>query len=335
MDREEALKLLRGGPEGVKEWNSRVAAGMVVPNLQEAFLINCDLRGVDLRGAYLAESSFSHADLRAADLVGAQLIGADLRGADLRGTNLRHANVSGAVFGQTLIACDLSKTVGLDAAVHVCRSILDVHCLLHFRDKLPQAFLRGCGLPREEIAHFLRRGRQAIELPCCFLCYGAEDEAFAQRLHDDLQRIGVRCWKWNHDARVCEELVTEADSPLGPRDHVVLIASRQSLAGEAVNQELERVIAREDRRAGPGPARAADGDGPPVALPADLLHVIRLDGFIFEQDEAGQPLWKHRWREAVVDRRIIDATGWENAIERYEAARDTLLAALGGQLPPG
>jgi hypothetical protein len=65
MDRDEALRLLKGGSEGVAEWNRRRKVGEEIPPLREA----------DLRGANLIR----------ADLRGAVLVDADLRGADLRG----------------------------------------------------------------------------------------------------------------------------------------------------------------------------------------------------------------------------------------------------------
>jgi hypothetical protein len=38
MDRDEALRLLKGGEEGVKEWNRRREAGEAIPDLSHANL---------------------------------------------------------------------------------------------------------------------------------------------------------------------------------------------------------------------------------------------------------------------------------------------------------
>jgi Pentapeptide repeats (8 copies) len=48
MDREEALQLLRGGQEGVVEWNNRRGRGEKIPDLSGTDLGLTDLRGVDL-----------------------------------------------------------------------------------------------------------------------------------------------------------------------------------------------------------------------------------------------------------------------------------------------
>ena len=57
MDRDEALKLLRGGPHGIKEWNRR--QGEKIPDLSGADLSEANLRGADLSGAVLGGHHFS------------------------------------------------------------------------------------------------------------------------------------------------------------------------------------------------------------------------------------------------------------------------------------
>ena len=48
MDRDEALKLLEGGKEGVEEWNRRKAEGQEIPS------ISCVGMGVSLSNCNLA-----------------------------------------------------------------------------------------------------------------------------------------------------------------------------------------------------------------------------------------------------------------------------------------
>ena len=60
MDRDEALKLLRGGDESVAEWNARREKGEEIPSLH----------GADLNNAVLSEANLSHADLSGANLTG-------------------------------------------------------------------------------------------------------------------------------------------------------------------------------------------------------------------------------------------------------------------------
>ena len=53
MDRNEALRLLKGGSEGVAEWNRRRKVGEEIPPLREADLRGAHLIRADLRGAHL------------------------------------------------------------------------------------------------------------------------------------------------------------------------------------------------------------------------------------------------------------------------------------------
>jgi uncharacterized protein YjbI with pentapeptide repeats len=81
MDRDEALRLLRGGPDGVAEWN-RLRSSEI--DLVAIDLRGADLSGADLRGAVLREADLRGADLSEADLSGAVLVVSDLSGAKLR-----------------------------------------------------------------------------------------------------------------------------------------------------------------------------------------------------------------------------------------------------------
>ncbi len=116
MNREEAEKLLRGGPKGIKEWNRLREEGEEVSSLYRIDLSRtdlrmADLRGVNLYGANICRSDLSETNLNAANLYGANihnanlsradlseanLFGADLRGADLTGADLSNVNVYGA-----------------------------------------------------------------------------------------------------------------------------------------------------------------------------------------------------------------------------------------------
>jgi uncharacterized protein YjbI with pentapeptide repeats len=115
VERNEALKLLKGGEKGVAEWNRRRKAGEVIPDLVGADLRGANLSGADLNGANLSGAWLTGAELRGADLSGADLSGAKLSGAKLsfaklRGAKLRWANLSGAKLrGADLREADLRE----------------------------------------------------------------------------------------------------------------------------------------------------------------------------------------------------------------------------------
>ena len=91
MTREEALTLLRGGEEGVSEWNRWREADEGIPNLKGADLSDANLSRALLHGANLSDANLSQTNLP-----GASLSGANLSHALLPAANLYHANLSGS-----------------------------------------------------------------------------------------------------------------------------------------------------------------------------------------------------------------------------------------------
>jgi hypothetical protein len=114
MDRDEALRLLRGRTEGIADWNRRRLAGEEVP----------DLRGADLRGGHLR---------------GVHLIEADLGGADLGGADLEGAKCQWTIFADV----NLSEVKGLDQIEHWGPSHVSTDTLFRSRGKIPEV---SCGV---------------------------------------------------------------------------------------------------------------------------------------------------------------------------------------------
>ena len=73
MHRDEALKLLKGGPDGIKEWNRRRAAAENIPSLANANLKRAMLSGAHLQGADLSGADLRYADLTLTTLSDAQM----------------------------------------------------------------------------------------------------------------------------------------------------------------------------------------------------------------------------------------------------------------------
>lgn len=177
MDLNEAPRLLKGGPKGVKEWNRRRKKREKVPSLFQQDLQNKYLQQANLRGV-----NFGLANLFGTDLRNTDLAGADLRCATLLGSNLSCADLTGAQFGGILAAsfgevsirsghnligdadfsaaniaftsfyqCNLSEAKGLDEIWHAGRSYLDIGTLRLSAGSIPLKFLKGCGLSDWEI----------------------------------------------------------------------------------------------------------------------------------------------------------------------------------------
>jgi TIR domain/Pentapeptide repeats (8 copies) len=218
MDRNEALRLLKGGSEGVAEWNRRRKAGEEIPPLREA----------DLRGAHLIRADLRGAHLGKADLGRAALGGADLDRARCRRTNF--ADV------------DLSEIQGLESIHHDGPSTVGIDTLFRSQGKIPEAFLRGCGVPEVLITHLpsLIGAMSPIQFSSYFLSYSTKDEAFAQRLHARLCDEGLRVWFAPEDVQGGKKLHEPSDEAIRVSDKLLLVLSPNSLNSGWVKTEIRK-----------------------------------------------------------------------------------------------
>ena len=178
------------------------------------------------------------ADFRGAKISEANLVWADLRGADFNG-----ANISGVVFADV----DLRATKGLESCNHAGPSTID-HRTLQRSGRLPLAFLRGCGLPDRLIDYLPSLLEEAIQYYSCFISYSSKDDAFAKRLHADLQNTGVRCWFAPHDLPIGAKTWDTIDAAIKVRDKVLLILSKSAIDSDWVENEVSKAFAEERRR---------------------------------------------------------------------------------------
>jgi hypothetical protein len=315
MDRDEAIKLLKGGKDGIAEWNRRRGDSVVPPelrgaiffcgklsgpNLSDANLVGADLSGANLNGANLSRAtliganlsgaSLIHANLNGAslikaqlifaDLLGATLLGAKLRGAnlreanlrafhlsmaDLRGANLSGANLGGATLtlvtlaradltnatcGNTIFTeVDLSGVKGIDSIIHGGPSWISVDMLFRFGEKIPEAFLRGCGVKEALISYLpnIIASMSPIQFYSCFISYSSKNHDLAERLHADLEAKGVRCWIDRKDLKIGQKIRVSIDESIRMHDKLLLVLSKTSVQSDWVEKEVESAMERERR----------------------------------------------------------------------------------------
>ncbi len=267
MDRDEALKLLKGGPEGIAEWNRRRQASEQIPDLREtdlrgasmieANLNDADLSGADLRdadltranlnSANLGRSQLSRASLMWASLIDARLEGANLNGTGLRGANLirtrlNDANLSGARCILTVFTnIDLSEIQGLDSIQHLGPSTIGLSTLFRSKGQIPEVFLRGCGVPEAVIIRLpdLVHLVGPIQFYSCFISYSSKNGDFAERLHADLQAKGVRTWFDRKDLKIGDKIRPRIDEAIRVHEKLMIVLSDQSIASDWVEGEVE------------------------------------------------------------------------------------------------
>ena len=280
--------------------------------------------GADLCYADFRNSNLKSANLYLADLRYSNFSDCTMQRCNLCRTNLLHSTfanttLDGASFTRTkcgwttFVDVDLSSVEGLDTVQHVGPSRIGVDTLHKSRNRLPVVFLRGCGVPDAliEYTQSLSTFPATAQHYSCFISYSTADEGFASRLYEDFQKAGIRCWKWDHDARTGQPIWGEIDEAIRAHDRLVLIASKNSLKSPAVNREIERAIVQEDERQ----------KHPKKYSNPNVLFPVRLDDYLLTQ-------WKHERKVDVTKKVIADARNWDTDTSVYPKVLDKLVRDL-------
>jgi uncharacterized protein YjbI with pentapeptide repeats len=288
-------------------------------DLHHADLRDAILHGTNLRGALLASArlsaadlsgaSFDLADLTLADARGAYFIYSTARQANMRQINLNGANLTGAdlqeadlhsaiLLETVLVDANLCGTRGLEKCDHPGPSIIDHRTVVRSK-ALPQAFLRGCGLPDQLIMSYSSLGAGAIS---CFLSYSSKDDAFVRRLHSALQERGVRCWFAPEDLPIGGKIRPTIDREISRRDRFLIVLSRDSINSSWVEKEVETAFERMYRQR------------------SVFLIPIRIDDAVMNTDEA----WAADLRRSL---NIGDFKDWEDPTN-FDRALTRLLRDL-------
>ncbi|MFH1523589.1 MAG: toll/interleukin-1 receptor domain-containing protein [Chloroflexota bacterium] len=237
-------------------------------NLLGTQLVEVDLRGSFLDGADLSGATLLGADLSFAHLSNTNLTGVNFIGAILTGVDLRYANLLHAAFGNTILAfIDMTSAKGLEETYHDSPSRIAIQTI---RGKIPEKFLRGCGLGdweieldnlyREELSakevdeilyrvHDLRV-HQAIQYYSVFISYSTKDQVFVQRLHDNLQESGVRCWFAPEDLKIGDKFRGRIDDAIWIHDKLLIVLSENSINSTWVEKEVETAFGKESKGGG-------------------------------------------------------------------------------------
>jgi hypothetical protein len=335
MDREEALRLLR---TDVREWNKRKASGEPIPDLSGAKLRGVDLTGADLSGAVLRGVNLSEADLYCAVLSGAVLSGADLSRAflfaarlggsflntsDLNGANLFAADLGNAHLGGAKVdrcLCyatrftnvDLSQTEGLESIEHHGPSTVGIDTIIKSAGKIPEAFLRGCGVPDVWIANIpaLLGAMQPIQFYSCFISYSHKDGDFARRLHGRMVQAGLRVWYAPEDIQGGKMIHDQLDHAIQVHDRLLLVLSVNSMGSQWVETEIVRAL------------EAGRREGRQKLFPIRLVDMEAVQAWRCPDPDTGADLARE-----IRKFHIPDFSGWKDH-DPFEAAFAKLLRDL-------
>lgn len=336
MVKEEQLAILRQGVDVWNKWRKAnrgvdidlngadlSKANLAEVDLRRASLIRANLRRTDLSDANLRDSYLSKSDLSRANLKRADLTGADLTLANLTKANLMGSNFAQAVVGSTVfVNSRLNESVGLEDIAHWGPSSISTDTFALSKGKIPEVFLRGCGLPdweiesaklhnpelsNEEINRILYkiydlRARQALQVSPLFISYSHGDGTFVDKLENHLNKKGIRFWRDIHEVK-SGRLETQVDQAIRQTSTVLLILSEHSLKSDWVEHEVR--TARELEK----------------EMGHDVLCPVALD------DSWKSSPWPKRIMEQVMEYNILDFSVWKDD-SKFDSVFNKLIDGL-------
>jgi hypothetical protein len=276
-------------------------------DLSAADLRLANLTGANLTGAILTGANFTGAILVSANLTGAELCNAHFEAAFMEAANLSGATLDGTTFADT----DLSKVVGLNAVRHRGPSTIGIDSLYLWQGRIPEQFLRGCGVPEEFIRFLPSLIEQPIQFFSCFISHSHEDKAFARLLHDRLQGQGIRCWLDEHQLLPGDDLHEGIDRGIRLSDKVLLSCSKAALKNSWwVDGEVNRAFQKEAQ------IRKERGKKVLALIP------LNLDGFLFSADYQGGK------KAEITSRVAANFVGWEKDHALFDRELEKVIRAL-------
>jgi hypothetical protein len=267
-------------------------ADLTGADLVRADLLGAQFKGARLRGAFLMGATLSGARLHNANLVESHLQGANLCDTDFQGANLTRAYIGRDLsdhWGMTVFANnDLSTVRGLETIIHEGPSTIGIDTIYRSGGTIPEAFLRGCGVPESFVTYARSLTAKPIDIYSCFISYSSRDQELAERLHADLQANRVRVWFAPHDLPIGARIRSAIDESIRLHDKLLLVLSEASVSSQWVEQEVETALAKE---------RESEGK--------TILFPIRIDDAVMES-KAGWPTLLRNTRN------IGDFTRWQD-----------------------
>ena len=197
----------------------------------------------------------------------------------------------------------------IESIRHTASSTIGVDTVIASKGKISHVFLRGCGVPDSFIQYIGSLANQPIPYYSCFISYSDKDRDFAERLHNDLQSKGVRCWFAPHDMKSGEKLHEQIDDAIRIYDKLLLILSPSSMGSDWVRIEIANALLKEE------------------AQNRKTLFPVRLCD--------NEALWGWRCMERGKDMareireyHIPDFSRWKNNSDRYAREFENLLRDL-------
>lgn len=260
-------------------------------------LNNANLDNADLRESNLGATELTKTNLNNANLSGAVLAAAVFNNAIL--TDVDFSNVM--LFETYFTNVDLSAARNLEMCYHAGPSNID-HRSLAKSGKIPDLFLRNCGLPE----HFIRQIPSLFSKSehSCFVSYSSKDKEFVERLCSDLKQNSVSCFFAPEDMPIGSRIRRNIDENIYRHEKFLLILSENSIVSDWVEHEVETALAKENEQ----------------TQKSIILLPIRLDNAVYES--------KIGWAAKIQrERHIGNFCRWKEH-NLYKRAFDRLIGDL-------
>jgi hypothetical protein len=239
-------------------------ANLSEANLSETYLSGADLSDADLKKAFfirsdLASVNLSNSDCQRADFRWAYLIKARFNGANLSDANLIEANLTKAELKQSNLtgafvawSCfgdnDLSQTDGLNVVKHFGPSTIGIDTIYRSKGNIPEEFLRGAGVPEHFISYTAYLNEKAFARNSCFISFSGNDRNFIEKIGDDLQREGIRCWYAPEEMKMGDAIRRQVDQLIRIQDKLLVVLSKFSVESPWIQKEVEAALEEERNR---------------------------------------------------------------------------------------
>lgn len=238
-------------------------------------------------------ADFSMANLKFANLEDADLLLTNFISTELEGSDFSNARTLLTVFADV----DLREVKGLERVKHRGPSEISFSTIYKSEGKIPEVFLRGCGLPESliNLIPSLVTATQPIQFYSCFISYSTKDEDFAKRLHARMRQEGLRVWFAPEDMKGGDYFSDQIDRAIQVHDRLLLVLSKNSIASNWVIREIKRARKAEER------------EGRKKLFPISLTSYEVLRGWEHLEHDSGIDL-----AEEVRKYHIPDFSNWKN-----------------------
>ena len=200
-----------------------------------SFMNNCKFYGTDIYN-----SDFEMGNIQDTSFENSELLDDRFVGFGLHNIEFRNARIGGLSFLGIL----LTKPNNLESVNHQSGSYFDVNSLIECSGLLPQVFLRGIGINEKIIEYLPSLSGDAIQFYSCFISY-SKDQVFADRIHNDLQNKGIRCWLYTENIKIGDKFRDKIYEAIRLHDKLLVVISQNSENSEWVEEEVLEALEEE------------------------------------------------------------------------------------------